>query len=617
MRDRLLAECETIEEQWRAVRSFTHRTEKFVDHGITPQSDLVDDALDQVRSRLRSSTIEVGVFGKVKRGKSTLLNALVGQTVSSMRVTPETAVPIWVQSGSGPSEVLRSSGVTEIVEDPSVAREMMGQGHKNKKSNRNDDVVRVIQYVDIPWLQPGLRLIDTPGLSDPSLLESYTELTIAELDRVAAAIFVIVSPPGLDAEELHLLTSLGTRGIDKAFIVCNFHGEQWDDIEVRAQVKQHIVETLTASSGDGRLVGDDLRVFEVNAKRSLMSVLDDPDTLEDHGVGQLRDELESYLAGGALARMAHRCDDLLSKSREVMIDRLAQRIEALSDPRALDAQIAEHRAALKSSEVEIDRIEVEAADSIDRLRSQLLEILDVPFKTARSNVGIATRTRELVDLGTRLRIDAETAASRAATLYSREVGELEERLKHKLFLSYGIEKRISLRTGSARAIESSSGGLSVDIGKGRADWTAVAASAGTVAAASGLLGGALAGGIGIALIATGPVGWLIGAGIGLGLGALAGGVGAGVVTRDSIQPAQRSQMIEQIDRQRMATLDQARNACEDVERALVAGLRDQRELFFGAQLRELESIEALRDDDTRRRNAITEAENLITQIRST
>ena len=612
MRDVLLEECIAVESQWRSIRAFTQQTEDLAQQDTSTSAGLVEEALEQVRVRLRSSTIEIGIFGKVKRGKSTLLNALLGQVVSSMRVTPETAVPVWVERGSGPAEVWKLDGSRELIDDPAAARERMGQAHKRSKPT--DEVLRVVQFVDVPWLQQGLRLVDTPGLSDPSMIKEYTELTLAEMDRVAAAIFVVVSPPGLDAEELAIVQKMASHGVDKAFLVCNFYSEQWDDPQTKNQVTAHIVNTLVETSKDGTLLGDELKVFQVNAKRSLQSALDGES--ESCGIDELRSELEEYLSSGALTRLTHRCSDLLSKSREVMVDVLDQRIEALADPRALDAQIAEHRKALRFSEAELDKITVDGEAAVDRLRGQLNEVLQTPFVNASSLVSGATRTRDLAELGNRLRIDAEAAASRASTLFNLETSSIEERLKHKLFLSYGIEKRINLRTGGARTIETGAGGgFGVEIGKGRASWTAVAGTAGTVAAAGGLAGGAIAGGIGIALIAAGPIGWLIGAGIGLGLGALAGGVGAGVVTRDSIQPAQRSQILEQIDLQKLATLSRARDACDDVERVLLEGLRDQRDSYFGEQRRELEAVEALRNDDSRRSASITEAQKLIDQIR--
>ncbi len=48
----------------------------------------------------------MGIFGLIKRGKSTLVNGLVGREVSSMHVTPETAVPVYVSYGDTPAAVI-------------------------------------------------------------------------------------------------------------------------------------------------------------------------------------------------------------------------------------------------------------------------------------------------------------------------------------------------------------------------------------------------------------------------------------------------------------------------------------------------------------------------------
>jgi hypothetical protein len=55
-----------------------------------------------VRRDLEATQFTVGIFGLIKRGKSTLLNGLIGREVSSMHVTPETAVPVYVSYGEQP-----------------------------------------------------------------------------------------------------------------------------------------------------------------------------------------------------------------------------------------------------------------------------------------------------------------------------------------------------------------------------------------------------------------------------------------------------------------------------------------------------------------------------------
>ena len=93
-RNRLAESCNLIESAWQEA---THQSEmeKVVSNTATPKdADTVSNYLSQARMHLKSSTIEVGIFGEVNRGKSTLINALVGTEVSSMRITPEQAVPV-------------------------------------------------------------------------------------------------------------------------------------------------------------------------------------------------------------------------------------------------------------------------------------------------------------------------------------------------------------------------------------------------------------------------------------------------------------------------------------------------------------------------------------------
>jgi GTPase Era involved in 16S rRNA processing len=612
LRSEILNRCDELEVCWRQANAFSGDTEKFVGTSESSGPDLVEDTLTQIRQRLRSSVVEVGVFGQVKRGKSTLMNALVGQVVTSMRVTPETAVPVWIESGTGPSEVWKADGTIEIIDDPAAARERMGQ--KYRKAKPKDVVVRVVQYVNVDWMASGIRLIDTPGLSDPSLVDAYEDLTLAELDRVAAAIFVVVSPPGLDSEELRLLRSFQDKGVDKAFIVCNFLGGQWRNESDRKSVRNHILNAVSKGASErGVFLDDQVRIYELNAKEGLQAALEgDTEAYSEFGIEQLRSDLEFYLSEGVLTRLIGRSEDLLGKAKNVLIDRLDQRVQSLADRTSLEEAVLQHEKDLKQSERELEIITDDAEREISSIESELLEVMDKPFASARSQIESAGRTRDLDMFGNRLRMDCETAASRASHTMDSRFGSLEISVRKRLYDSFGVERRISLRNGDS--VESGAYNISVEISGGKADWGAVAMSAGATAAAGGLVGGALAGGIGLALIAAGPVGWLIGAGIGLAAGALAGGVTAGVATRDSVQPAQRARIFEQVDRQRGEALDRVRSICAEAKRNLVRTIRDQRDVYFDSQRRELTKAVELRDDEIGRVKARDDAASLVAVI---
>jgi ribosome biogenesis GTPase A len=63
-----------------------------------------------LRDRLNAARLRVLVAGEAKRGKSTLINALLGRAVLPAGVTPLTAVATTVRYGNDPYAEVRWSG---------------------------------------------------------------------------------------------------------------------------------------------------------------------------------------------------------------------------------------------------------------------------------------------------------------------------------------------------------------------------------------------------------------------------------------------------------------------------------------------------------------------------
>ena len=79
-------------------------------------------------------------------------------------------------------------------------------------------VDRVLVRLPLEWLPAGARVIDTPGLADPSLTDVYETYTMTELDRLSVGVFVICYPPGPEASEIRLLSTLGAHGMSMSQI---------------------------------------------------------------------------------------------------------------------------------------------------------------------------------------------------------------------------------------------------------------------------------------------------------------------------------------------------------------------------------------------------------------
>ena len=57
------------------------------------------EKLSRLQARLEEGLLRVAVLGQFKRGKSTLLNALLGVPLLPVGVTPVTAIPTFIKAG--------------------------------------------------------------------------------------------------------------------------------------------------------------------------------------------------------------------------------------------------------------------------------------------------------------------------------------------------------------------------------------------------------------------------------------------------------------------------------------------------------------------------------------
>lgn len=122
-------------------------------------------------ARRLEEPLRVAVAGRIKAGKSTLLNALLGEQVAATDAGECTLVPTWYRHGETPSATLYLlDGRTQ----PLVLRRVDGRLALDLAGNRPDEVARI----EVRWPAPVLEsmtLVDTPGLG--SLTEETSRRT--------------------------------------------------------------------------------------------------------------------------------------------------------------------------------------------------------------------------------------------------------------------------------------------------------------------------------------------------------------------------------------------------------------------------------------------------------
>ncbi|MFC5061583.1 dynamin family protein [Actinomycetospora atypica] len=183
--------------------------------------------------RAGDRTASVVAVGEKKRGKSSLINALVGtpgllpvdvDVATSVHVTVDHApVPsARVYDGSAPEG--RALGLHEVAEyaalDPATGR------------TRHEGVNQVEVFSPSPLLARGLTLIDTPGVG--GLSAGHAAVTLATLDRADALLFVVSGHSELTASELSFLERATARISVVLFVLTQFdQAPEWRAVLAR------------------------------------------------------------------------------------------------------------------------------------------------------------------------------------------------------------------------------------------------------------------------------------------------------------------------------------------------------------------------------------------------
>jgi predicted GTPase len=206
----------------------------------------------ELAARVSEGRFYVACVGQFKRGKSTLLNALVGHEVVPTGYVPVTAVPTVIRFGDELRARVRMRDGAWRGVDLSDLKEYVTEelNPENKKAVDGAEV-----FVPSPLLSSGMCFVDTPGLG--SVFTGNTATTQAFIPHIDAGLVVVGADPPIAGEELTLVESVGKQVQDLILVINK--ADRTTDPERAAAVKftREILETRLH-----RPMGE---VFEVSA----------------------------------------------------------------------------------------------------------------------------------------------------------------------------------------------------------------------------------------------------------------------------------------------------------------------------------------------------------------
>ena len=179
----------------------------------------IGDSLGSIIATYRRESFTIAVMGKAKRGKSTLINALLGRiddVVAPIDRLPTSSAVSRFRYGQveGATVVFRDARRESI--PYSLIRTFVTE-ELNPGNQKNVNLVEV--EGPFPGLEDGLILVDTPGAA--SIHEHHDQLLHQFIPEADAVIFLVTARMPLDQDELDLLREIRAAEIRKIFFAIN------------------------------------------------------------------------------------------------------------------------------------------------------------------------------------------------------------------------------------------------------------------------------------------------------------------------------------------------------------------------------------------------------------
>jgi D-ribose pyranose/furanose isomerase RbsD len=163
-------------------------------------------------------SFRIAVFGPFNYGKSTLLNALLGDKTLPMDLIPTTGAAITVRYGDRVRTRIQLRSGAMVEEDGTAVLQRFAVLDGDRCMNA--DVVAVDVFCPHPLLQTGVELVDLPGTNDREAQDALVREQLLSVDLIVQV---------LDGRKLmtlgereHLRDWLQDRGIETVVFVVNF-----------------------------------------------------------------------------------------------------------------------------------------------------------------------------------------------------------------------------------------------------------------------------------------------------------------------------------------------------------------------------------------------------------
>jgi len=227
---------------------------KCIDSVLTIEN-ITGGICEELREKIENNVFNLVVLGQFKRGKTTLINALLGAEILPTAVIPLTSIATILKHGEELKiTVYFNDGRVTEIEPANLPQYVTEKGNpRNEK-----DVQEVIITYPSSYLKDGVRLIDTPGVG--SVYEHNTDVAYQYLPKSDAALFLLSVDQPVSKAELDFLKDVKEYSHRIFFLQNKADYVSSEDLSESISFSKEIIEEC---------MGGEVKIFPLSAKLAL------------------------------------------------------------------------------------------------------------------------------------------------------------------------------------------------------------------------------------------------------------------------------------------------------------------------------------------------------------
>ncbi len=249
------------------------------------ERDLLPNTLisevDKILEKIQSQKFRIAAIGEFSQGKSTLLNALLGEKIQPVREIPCSGTVTVLKYGDKKRVICRYKDGKEVeiplteYQSKATISETAALGNMNEELAHSELEEIIFEHPDLELFQSGVEILDSPGLNEHP---DRTAITQKLLENTDAVIFLTNASRPLTQGERDLIQNVKLQlngnkidlPADNLFVLVNFIDLVRSE-KIRQQIRNRLENFLL---GEKPILADGSRLHFISAQAALDGILE-------------------------------------------------------------------------------------------------------------------------------------------------------------------------------------------------------------------------------------------------------------------------------------------------------------------------------------------------------